>query len=412
MKWLALCAGLALAASGGAAADERTVVVLLFDGVAAATLGKAPTPTFDRLRSEGAWSHTMEGSFPAISLIGGITLSTGCWPARHGIVSNLFDDPERGRYDHSRDPGWLLACEHVHQAAERQGVASAALGWFGSHSEARGPEASVVGAALYQDFPEDAVRAEQVAEQIGRSDAERPRLILAYFKGPDSAQHFTGMDSAETRDAVAAMDANVARILSAIENGPRPEETTLVISTDHGMVPVETLVNIERILRWHDIPARAVANGTTAFLYFEDRSVIDAAVETLARYEEIEAYRTDALPERARIGTSGRVGDVFVSAVPPYVMEDSSSWPIWLRWLARVGPRFVPTMGMLHASHGYPADVAGMRGVLYAWGRGIARGQHAGNARSIDVHPTVTYLLGIEPGRPVDGSVARELLAD
>jgi arylsulfatase A-like enzyme len=52
-----------------------------------------------------------------------------------------------------------------------------------------------------------------------------------------------------------------------------------------------------------------------------------------------------------------------------------------------------------------------MSGILYAWGDGIAQGREVSSVRAIDVHPTVAHLLGIEPGRPVDGEVARALLA-
>ncbi len=84
----------------------------------------------------------MDPAFPTISLINAVTISTGCWPENHGIVTNKFIDPERGFYDHSGDADWLTGCEHMHQAAERQGLTTAALGWVGRHSETRGAQAS------------------------------------------------------------------------------------------------------------------------------------------------------------------------------------------------------------------------------------------------------------------------------
>ena len=36
---------------------------------------------------------------------------------------------------------------------------------------------------------------------------------------------------------------------------------------------------------------------------------------------------------------------------------------------------------------------------------GIAAGREVGHVRSIDLHPTVVNVLGIEPGRPVDGEL-------
>jgi hypothetical protein len=53
-----------------------------------------------------------------------------------------------------------------------------------------------------------------------------------------------------------------------------------------------------------------------------------------------------------------------------------------------------------------------VNGVLYAWGDGVRTGGKVEEVRAIDVHPTVAALLGIAPGEPVDGVVARGLLAD
>ncbi len=156
---------LALGVGAGAAGhrDGRTVVVLLFDGFAPSMVAAYPTPALDRMRREGAWTHHFVPPFPSISLIGGTTLSTGCWPEHHGIVTNKFLDPERGVYDHSLDADWLTGCEHLHQVAERQGVRAAALGWYGATSQSRGPLASVVLLGSEADEPpSDDERARQV----------------------------------------------------------------------------------------------------------------------------------------------------------------------------------------------------------------------------------------------------------
>src|SRR4030095_10072943 len=126
---LACCAGaiaVIAALAFPASAANRTVVVLLFDGWAPAAL--------DRMRREGAWTHRFVPPFPSISLISGVTISTGCWPEHHGIVTNVFLDPVRGRYDHDRDADWLTGCEHLQQAAERQGVRAAEIDWDGARA--------------------------------------------------------------------------------------------------------------------------------------------------------------------------------------------------------------------------------------------------------------------------------------
>lgn len=387
----------------------RTVVVMLFDGLAPALLDGADTPNLDRMRAEGAWTHNMVPPFPSISLIGGVTISTGCWPARHGIVTNRFFDPSRGFYDHSRDADWLIGCEHLHQAAERQGVPSAALAWYGAVSSTRGKQArQVIYEARWEDFPSDGERARQVAGLLALPAAERPQLVLAYFKGPDGAAHFTGMDSAAVRAAIAETDRAVGTVLAAVE---RLGNAALIVTTDHGMLPVTHLVNIEYLLRRHGIAARFAATGSTAFLYFDDPAARPAAVLALSRYNAFDLILPEAQPEWSKLGAGKRVGDLIVSAKPPYVIEDRGQLPWFLRWVAWTGPALLATGASLRASHGYPPDTPGVQGVLYAWGDGIGRGE-VERVDAVDVHPTVASLLGIQPGQPVDGQVATALLAE
>src|SRR5262249_12504260 len=160
-----------------------------------ALLSEVPVPAFERIRKEGSFSHGFEPPFPTISLISGFTISTGCWPEHHGIVTNKFFDGT-ALYDHSRDADWMTGCENLHQAAERQGVRTAALDWYGARSGTRGPLASIVdGTPDHDSFPPDADRAEEVATLLALPEAQRPRLILAYFRGPDGDEHYHGMDS-------------------------------------------------------------------------------------------------------------------------------------------------------------------------------------------------------------------------
>jgi predicted AlkP superfamily pyrophosphatase or phosphodiesterase len=399
-----LCLWLLATPSAAAPPHERTVVVLLFDGVAPGLLGLAPVPAFERMREEGAFSHGFEPPFPTLSLVSGFTISTGCWPERHGIVTNKFLDGSGRLYDHSRDADWMTGCENLHQAAERQGVRSAALDWYGARSGSRGALASVVdGTPGHDSFPDDEARTEEVVSLLALPEGQRPRLILAYFRGPDSAAHFEGMSSSEARDAVVRMDRAVARVMRALEQGPGRDAATLVVLTDHGIAPVREIVNVQRILRANEIPARALSSGTTSFLYFDDPAAVEPAAQKLAKYAQFEVLRREALPEYARLGNGSRVPPLILSARPPWFIEDASRWPFALRWLGDFGPEFPPAGLFVKSTHGYPPETPGMKGILYFWGDGVAEKIYKGHTRAIDVHPTVATLLGIEPGVPVDG---------
>jgi alkaline phosphatase D len=398
---------------GASETPQRTVVVLLFDGFAPAVVDAFETPNLDRMRREGAATHHMEPPFPTISLISGATISTGCWPEHHGIVTNLFLDPERGVYDHDPDADWLTGCEHLQQAAERQGVRAAAIGWIGHRSGTRGPQATFVGPderpcgnALVE--PTDLTRADEVVRLLGLPASERPRLLLAYFCGPDGALHFTGMDSEETRKAVAQSDAIIGRVLAAL---PKDAPATLLVTTDHGMREVSQIVNVKRILGRHGITARTKSTGTTSFVYLDDPTQGDVAAAKLADYDEFDVLRKGALPPYAHLGSGPRVADLILSAHPPYFIEDLDRWPSWAQWLGDWGPDFIWARFSLKASHGYPPDTPGVHGILYAWGSGIAAGRDVAKVRAIDIHPTVAHLLGMEPGKPVDGKTEAALLS-
>jgi alkaline phosphatase D len=410
----ALCGALLAALlAARAVAGERTVVLMLFDGLAPALVDANSMPTLARLRREGAWTHRMVPAFPTISLVNQTTISTGCWPEHHGIVTNVFLDPRRGQYDHSHDADWLSGCEHLHQAAERQRVRAAALGWVGRFSGSQGDLATYTSAErVFTEFPTDAQRADQVIRMLSLPDGERPRLILAYFRGPDGAAHFNGMDGEATRQAVADTDAVIARILAAIEASPVRNDVTLLVTTDHGMLPVSYNVNLRKILANHGLSARFFSSGTTSFLYFDDPAQIDRAMAALEPYEEFDAVRRTAQPADWHLGRGARVGDVIISAKPPYFIEDISRWPRWTQWLGTWGPEFLWAGFALKATHGYPPDTPGVEGILYAWGSGIAAGRAVESVRAIDIHPTVTRLLGINAGHSADGKVATRLLAE
>jgi predicted AlkP superfamily pyrophosphatase or phosphodiesterase len=412
---LLACLGLFAAPAADAETPARTVVLVLYDGFLPALLDAHDTPAFHRIEREGSFSRQLEPVFPTLSLTNQTSISTGCWPEHHGIVSNEFLDPALGRADHELDADWLTGCEHFHAAAKRQGLRSAALWFPGTHSKNNGAQATFVSPDVkHEERPPDPERLAELLRLLALPTVERPSYIALYLNGPDTPEHFHGIESPETAAEVVQSDALLGQLMAAIDAHPDREHIALFVTTDHGMRAADTIVNIQRILRRQGVAATPVSSGTTSFIYLDrdDPAEVARAGEALSRYSEFEVLRRSAFPDYVHLGNGPRVPPLIVSAKPPYFIEDIRRWPSLLQWVGDYGPDFLYAGFNLKATHGYPPDTDGMSGLLYAWGSGVARGRDLGHVRAIDIHPTLARLLGIQPGQPVDGVAIEGLLAE
>jgi alkaline phosphatase D len=418
-RWAGILALALVFVWGAASAAERTVVVVMFDGLAPAMAEATQTPNLDRIKREGAWSHHLVPVYPTMSLPNHTSFATGCWPARHGIVQNEFYDPDRdARYAHS-DADWLVGCEPMWRAAERQGVAAAALNFANRwNRKTKAALASVANVDLpWEELPSDDETLAHGLKLLESDDPKRPRLIALYFRGPDHEAHVHGVTSPQALAEVRKADAIVGKLRSGIEALPQGREASLIIGTDHGMIEVAPLINLGRILNRHWIYARDAGDGGSAYLYLDKGESIERVEKALAGYSQaFTVHRRGRFPSYARLGDGPRVGDLMLVAKPPYYVAPSSSLP----WYAHVmgmtwfwSDIFVPDEGLggLKASHGYDPAIPEMHGVFYAWGAGVAQGKEIAQVDMIDIHPTVMTLLGLEPGDPVDGKVVTEALA-
>jgi predicted AlkP superfamily pyrophosphatase or phosphodiesterase len=397
----------ALAASSARAPSERTVVLLVFDGLPGALIRAVPSPSLERMARDGVSTLAMTPVFPTLSLPNHTSLSTGCYPARHGIVSNRFIDPERGLYAVLGDVAWNEGCEHLSQTLERLGIRTAIFGWMGTH---RGDQLLVShGGPLEEDVPAASTRMKQVIEAFQRS-GDRSRFIAGYVDEPDHTLHFKGLDAPESKAMMKDVDAAIGSVLDAIDTAGAWDRTTLIVTTDHGMMPVETHFNIGGVLARAGVEGLVAADGPIAHVYLNDASTRDAAIAKLSSHAQIDVYAPDQLPGWAHLGTSKRLGDFIVVAKPPYYMFDRGIWPSHLRFAAGISPDELDER-TLAAAHGYPPDIPEMAAVFFAMGAGVARGVELDGLRTIDVHPTIAALLAAAPASPIDGAAFQAALA-
>lgn len=394
------------------------VIAVLVDGLSGEMIAAFDTPHLDQLRAAGVYSNNLIPTFPAISGPTWVSISTGCRPDKHGLVTDKFWDPALGLMDHSGDVKWLAGCELLQQTAERQGVITAALGWWGQWSEEHGKTASYIsaGAQAEQSVPRDSLlylsdaeRSEEVVRYLSLPLAEKPQLILAYFRGPDHDAHWHGIRSPQNQQAVETFDRAMGGILDAIGFPDSRNAVSLFIFSDHGHVPVDRIVNVKRILRRHDIAARDVTSGTTGFIYLQDRDTVEQAIEVLSQYSEMmDVLDKRAFPDYVNLGDSDRVPDIILAAKPGYFMADPDLWPWYLKPLTVIGPSSIssppfPGAKGLYSAHGYQPNVPGNSGIFLGWGKELPAGLTLPAMDMVDIHPTIAEILRIEPGADIDG---------
>jgi len=404
------------ALAGVASSAERTVVLVMFDGFSPAMADATKTPNLDVMKRDGAWSRHLVPVYPTMSLPNHTSFTTGCWPEHHGVVQNAFIDPKRGVPGEDADADWMTGCESVWQAAERQGVRAAAFNFWNRASRSKGALATYANEIKpWPELPSDDEILGRALKLLASTDAKRPRLIALYFRGPDHEAHVNGVTAPQTLAEVRRADAIVGKLMAGIKALPADREGTLIVGTDHGMMKVDQVINLGRIMNRHWIKARAAGDGGSAYLYLDKDESVERVEKLLAPYAHaFTVHRTGKHPAYAHLGTGPRVGDLMLAVKPPYYVAPSDSLP----WFAHAmgmtwvwSDIFTPDFGGLAASHGYDPAIEEMHGIFYAWGAGVARGREIPRLDTIDVHPTTMSLLGLRPGNPVDGKVVTDVLA-
>jgi predicted AlkP superfamily pyrophosphatase or phosphodiesterase len=371
----------ALAAPGAAPA----VVLISFDGTPAEAVRQPDLPAFAEVARRGAAATRLVPVFPTNTFPNHVTLVTGVAPAVHGIVGNVFLDPERGEFRYSGDPSWIEA-EPIWSIAARHSVVSAAFHWVGSE----GPWRNGRGPRYWKPFDPDVPERDKVDQILAWLDlpdaGERPRLVTSWFRGVDRAGHDHGPDSRAVRRGLRQQDRALGRLLRGLDERAALTHTTLLLVSDHGMLAVERHVDLPAALDRRGVDARVLGAGGFAIVSVRGGARDADRAVAVARDLGLEAWTREEAPPGLRLDHP-RFGPVVALAPPGTAIQSSH--------LLRRGMR---------GSHGYRPEAPGMSGMFLAVGRGARPGASLGEVRAVDVAPTVLALLGIPVPDRMEGA--------
>jgi Type I phosphodiesterase / nucleotide pyrophosphatase len=294
-------------------------------------------------------------------------------------------------------------------------------------------------------------------------------LVMIYIEQPDGSGHqFTLTDSRQATDprdpnsigsnqdrgkiaryerylkfAYQQADRAVKRIMEAA--GPA---SNVVVVSDHGMAPFHTAVSMTNILRNAGIDVTRLGirtSGPVANIYVnlqnrESGGTVDPATYStlVTQIEEVVKNAADPNPrfnfslKRERLFTNVEsrprscaqgaglctnkkigqdFGDVFAQLDLGYNFDGIQNPGV-----SRQGdPAFdaattVLSVPNFYGAHGHDSELEPMSATFMAAGPRIRQDKTVPRVRNIDVAPTMMHLLGVKPGKAVDGRVLEEIL--
>jgi predicted AlkP superfamily pyrophosphatase or phosphodiesterase len=253
--------------------------------------------------------------------------------------------------------------------------------------------------------------------------AERGRtdLLAVSLSTTDAIGHRYGPDSREIHDQLLRLDRYLGAFLDSLDARVGAGRYVVALTADHGIAPFPELRSpyyanhdaqrVDTRPAWRAAFAAMRAAGVDTAAVHDDDGFRVRDAEAFTRRgvapDSIAAVWVRTLRTLNGVQRADLVRDL---AGADTVRDDIARR--WLHMLPVDGPvRAVVTLepfgywhSVSYATHGQPHDYDTQVPVIL-WGPGIVKGRRAGEARVVDMAPTLASLLGVRPLEPLDGRV-------
>ncbi len=374
--------------------NVNPVVLISLDGFRYDYIEKYQPPNLLKLIKNGVRAERMLPSYPSKTFPNHISIVTGMYPSKHGIVHNTFYDRELNDvYKMGKafsEPKWMQGTPlWIH--AERNGMTTASYFWPESDSTLEGLSASYSYKYDQQKPYQD--RIDQIMNWLKLPLDKRPTFITSYFSWVDTIGHNFGTQSKQLKDAVLKMDSYIGDLKRRMDNELK-FRVNLVIVADHGM----TDIDYDKRVNWPDLDTfnnYKVVNGTTQLMLYandklkqSDMSKLVSRLNAKSNSRFI-AYKKQDLPKHTHYFNNDRIADIILEAIPPIIFSHDN----------KSSHRYV---GM----HGYDPDTIPQMGAIFiANGPNFKQGMIVPPFRNIHIFPALAHILGLPIPSNIDGKL-------
>lgn len=446
-------------------AQPERVIVMVWDGMRPDFVTEELTPNLCALARSGSRYRRATGIFPSVTRPTTSSVSTGAYPATHGIIGNLFvgppgdrvalDTADRDALDRLRavNGGRILPVQTLAEAVAAAGKRVVLLG-SGSAGQVALLDPEGAGTRIHVGFTHPAELMATLADRFGPPPAKTipvnetndwlnrvftdyvlpelaPDVAIMWQCEPDAAQHATGLGAPASLAAIRGNDARLGRTIAAIEASGVP--TTIIVASDHGHSTVVGMLQVEAGLtevglgdaladgRLHVAEQAIIVEegpgaaelGRAVGAWLAAQPWVGTVVAWGAGTPPPGALTPQALyGERPRVGFPHAPTFTFSFAWTDAPNEHGVPGSAYTRFTASLadfaqlqGP--VVGLNRLTSTHGTlsPRD---QNTVLVLGGAGIRQGEPDLPAGVIDLAPTILALLGLPPLPDADGRALSE----
>ncbi len=395
---LLLLLNLAAPAVSRAATDSaaRYLVLVSIDGFRWDYMEKYPTPALHALAERGVRAEALLPVFPTLTFPNHYSIATGLYPQNHGIVANEFPEPEFDTWYRYKDrktaqDGRWYGGEPIWVAAAKAGMQTAAFYFVGSEADIQGIRPDRWNA--YNKLITGDLRTAQVVQWLAEPVATRPQVITLYFDDVDDHSHWSGVDSAAAKAAIARVDGYIQLLLDGIDSLPFSDQVSLVVVSDHGQG------GYSKRGQPFVLDGRFGLNGITPvdggsflFLHF-DRDEPQRVAELQLAINEVwdcgRAYQPEDAPASWMIGNNPRFPELILMPEPGCAVlshPDKAS-------------------KISHGDHGWAPEIPDMHGIFIAAGPGIPAGLRIPALRMVDIYPLMLRQLHLPVTQKLDSNL-------
>jgi arylsulfatase A-like enzyme len=444
-----------------AAGKAEHIVVVVWDGLRPDFVTEQFTPTLYKLGREGVVFQNHHAVYLSATEVNGTALATGAYPAHSGILANKEFRPsinplkpigtearESVRQGDQLTGGHYLnqpTLAEILQSQGRKTVIAGAKPVVLLHDRAERGDDDAVGINLFAGGTLPNGTLERITKLLGPFpaleqtkvkrddwttrtlvgplwDGGVPPFSLLWLSEPDYSQHETGPGSATSLAVLKNSDHNLALVLEKLEAKGLRAKTDIFVVSDHGFSTISGIADVAGALtkagfkaarEFKTPPAKddilAVGNGGSVLLYItgHDPELTRKVVEFL----QGEAFTGVLFTRQSLPGTFALETVGLNSPAAPDVV-------ISLRWSAEKNVAGTPGLVVCDeagrvAGQGMHVTLSpfDMHNTLIAAGpdfrHGVVNLLPTGN---VDIAPTVLWVFGIKPPKPMDGRIMTEAL--